>query len=113
MPSDAMDAVREALAAPLDEFRSTLVSSLEEVRGMLSDVGRTDEDRAAELTVELGPFAVGRIDTGALTAVLSEKQVLAPDAEAVIGTATEALTVAALDLLAVPGSSDGPASRRD
>jgi hypothetical protein len=86
-----MDAVREALAAPLDEFRSTLVSSLEEVRGMLGDVGRTDEERAGELAVELGPFAVGRIDTGALTAVLSEKQVLAPDAEAVIRRASEAL----------------------
>jgi amidohydrolase len=37
----------------------------------------------------------------------------APDAEAVIGTATEAMTVAALDLLALPGVPDRPASRRD
>lgn len=93
MPSDAAvsDPVLELLAGPRDEFRSAVVSSTEELRGMLSDAGSSDDERADSLAREMGPFAAGRIDAGRLATLLTEKETLPPRALGVIRRAVETL----------------------
>ncbi|MGD2067532.1 MAG: hypothetical protein PVI57_02510 [Gemmatimonadota bacterium] len=93
MPSDTAvsDPVVEALAGPRDEFRSAVVSSAEELRGMLSDAGSSDDERADFLAAELGPFAAGRIDAGRLATLLSEKETLPPHALDTVRRAVETL----------------------
>lgn len=67
MPSDQIldDRMAEALAAlapARESYRSALIATAEEVRGLLATRGATAEARAARTAAELGTFAVGHID---------------------------------------------------
>lgn len=96
MPSDAdrdprVSEVLDLLEAPREAFRSTLVSSAEELRGMLSEASLSGRGREDVLAAELGPFAAGRVDTGRLATVLSDRTTLAPEAVAVMEEAARLL----------------------
>lgn len=63
MPSDARtDLVFERLAPAIERFRSTVVSTAEEVRGFLGSRVSEDGGGARREAVSLGKFAAGRID---------------------------------------------------
>jgi len=66
MPSDDRLALaRAAIAKQLAAYRSTVVSSLERVRGVLASVGGP-----SRLELELGTFARGRIDAERFSALI-------------------------------------------
>jgi hypothetical protein len=77
MPSDPR--VTRALAlftAAVEQYRSALATTLEEIRGQL-EAGRSDEDgRARRLQAQFGTFGGGRIDAARLSLVLGDRQVL-------------------------------------
>jgi hypothetical protein len=77
MPSDPRVArALDLFAAAVEQFRSALASTLEEIRGRL-EAGRSDEDgRARRLQAQFGPFGGARIDAGRLSLVLGDRQVL-------------------------------------
>jgi hypothetical protein len=77
MPSDPRVArALEVLARPLEQYRSALAATLEEVRGHLAS-GRSDAAaRAERLRDQLGPFAGGRIDAARLAALLGQRDAL-------------------------------------
>ena len=91
MPSDTVvpEAVLGALGRAHDAFRSSLVASSEELRGMLHGSG--SESPAERLRAELGPFAAGRIDAGRLAEVLDERSTLTEDALEVVRRAADVL----------------------
>jgi hypothetical protein len=74
MPSDETGDERIALALDVlakarEEYRSALVATEEELRGLLEMAGgATDEERTARTAAELGKFAAGRIDVGRFAA---------------------------------------------
>lgn len=53
----------EALAGPAGSFASALATALEQLRGFLDDHSPNAEDHSERISVELGPFAAGRIDS--------------------------------------------------
>jgi len=66
MPSDdRLDLARAAIAKPLAVYRSAVVSSLERVHGVLSSAGGP-----SRLEIELGRFALGRIDAERFSALI-------------------------------------------
>jgi hypothetical protein len=66
MPSDDRLALaRAAIAKPLAAYRSTVVGSLERVRGVLGSAGGP-----SRLELELGAFARGRIDVDRFSALI-------------------------------------------
>lgn len=76
MPSEES---RERVAAALEAvstermaFRSSLVVTIEEVRGLLDARETRDADRGGRLADELGTFAAGRIDSARLAELLIE-----------------------------------------
>jgi hypothetical protein len=99
MPSEAaLDTrVTEALGPSRDVFRSTVVTFLEELRGMLADAVSSEGDRARALAAELGPFAAGRVDPERLARVLGPGRVLGADAVQVVERALRVVATAAED----------------
>lgn len=100
MPSDTslIEAASGVLAASFETFRSTVVSSAEELRGMLSDTRDDPGERAERLAAELGPFAESRIRVEELVAVLGNGDAPASGSAPVITRALEVLeAVAATD----------------
>ncbi|HSM36459.1 MAG TPA: hypothetical protein VK837_08700 [Longimicrobiales bacterium] len=99
MPSEtaADTRVTEALGPSRDVFRSTVVTFLEELRGMLADAAGSDRDRARALAAELGPFAAGRVDPERLARVLGPGRPLGADAVSVVERALEVVAAAAQD----------------
>ncbi|MBI4539946.1 MAG: hypothetical protein HY704_10615 [Gemmatimonadetes bacterium] len=92
MPSD--DRVRlalEALAAPLERFRSALAVTLEQARGILVAQQATANGRARQLAAELGPFAAGRMDVERLAALVASPEALEPAAAKRIERAVDTL----------------------
>lgn len=74
MPSD--DRVRlalEALAGPLQAFRSTLARTADEVGQLLRSRTATKQARIARFAAELGPFAGGRIAVDRFAQVLESR----------------------------------------
>jgi len=71
MPSD--DRARlalEALAGPVQAFRSTLARTADEVAQLVQVHSATRETRSVRFAAELGPFARGRISTERFAALL-------------------------------------------
>jgi len=80
MPYETLlDGTFEALSRPFATYRSAVATSIEELRGVISAAREVGGDRADQRARELGPFAVGRIDTASLAGLLSnETRVLPP-----------------------------------
>jgi len=99
MPSDAMSGpdprtagILEALGAARDAFHSAAVGLTEEIEGMLEVHERATSAGADLLAAELGPFAVGRIDTGALATLLAGVETVPEAATPVVRRALEVLS---------------------
>jgi hypothetical protein len=77
MPSDPrVTRAFELLAKPIEQYRTAVATTLEEVRGHLA-AGRSDaQAHAARLQAQLGVFAAGRIDTSRLSTVLGNRDAL-------------------------------------
>jgi hypothetical protein len=77
MPSDPRIArALDLLERPIEQYRSAVASTLEEVRGHMI-AGRADvQARAGRLQEQLGPFAGGRIDAGRLAVLLGSRDSL-------------------------------------
>jgi phenylalanyl-tRNA synthetase alpha chain len=89
---------------------STLLASLDGLRGRLQDIAQADAQRLGDLRTEL----LGR-KAGALTRVLRELPALAPDERRAVGAAANALkreiedAIAAREAELAAGSGGGPA----
>jgi hypothetical protein len=93
MPSDPrLVGAFTALNGPIEQYRSAVAATLEEVRGHLS-AGRSDaQARAARLQRQLGAFASGRIDAARLAALTSDRNLLDVTALARLERASETLS---------------------
>ncbi|HVL68322.1 MAG TPA: hypothetical protein VM364_13750 [Vicinamibacterales bacterium] len=92
MPSDPrVTRALEVLAAPIEQYRTAVATTLEEVRGHLA-AGRSDADaRSRRLGEQLGAFAAGRIDTGRLAALLGDRDALDISAQQRLERASDTL----------------------
>lgn len=77
MPSDPrVTRAFELLAKPIEQYRTAVATTLEEVRGHLA-AGRSDRQaHAARLQSQLGAFGAGRIDTTRLSTLLGNREAL-------------------------------------
>jgi len=77
MPSDPrVTRAFELLAKPIEQYRTAVATTLEEVRGHLA-AGRSDRQAHAErLQSQLGAFGAGRIDTTRLSTLLGNREAL-------------------------------------
>ncbi len=77
MPSDSrIDKALQALAEPIERYRSAVVTTVEEVRGYLSSHRPDQERQNGSAAARLGAFAAGRINVERFSSVLSDE---APD----------------------------------
>lgn len=93
MPSEAR--VRQALEAfkgPLGAFRSTLVTTADEVRAALRTRQSTWDGRVARVRAELGPLAAGRIDPDRFATLVADHQEADPVALALLERALATLS---------------------
>ncbi len=73
MPSDPrIETALRALAVPIERYRSTVVSTVEDVRGYLATHRPSREPGDGSVAAGLGEFAVGRIDFGRYAKLLSD-----------------------------------------
>lgn len=97
MPSDArIDRALEALAGPRETFHSAVATAVDQVKTYLAGHRSPANGRSQRATVELGSFAVGRIDADRFASLLADKE--APD------PATLGRVEAAADVLAAIGA---------
>lgn len=104
MPSDnaateatLADRALEALAPRVQAFHTAVATAEEEVRTFVHHrLGQT-EFKGEQALVELGPFAIGRIDPERFAALLGEAEELAPQAEDVLHSAEAILQHFAAD----------------
>ncbi|UCF19259.1 MAG: hypothetical protein JSU87_15230 [Gemmatimonadota bacterium] len=76
MPSDPrIELALRAVAAPIDRYRSAVVTTVEEVRGYLASHRSPTESGDGNTAARLGAFAAGRIDYARFATLLTE----APD----------------------------------
>lgn len=113
MPSETlMDDVMETLGRSRQAHRTAIVGAVDELRGALAAHRNAGGDRAERLGTELGPFASGRLDPGALAAILAgEERTLAPGAVEVLERALDVMVEAAdaieeASVLRVPPAGD-------
>lgn len=94
MPSDAP--IKELALAALDArvaaFRSAVAAAEEEIRTFVANSRGAREFRAEKALVELGPFAVGRIDPSKFAVFVEEAEDLSPEARGVLERAEEILS---------------------
>jgi hypothetical protein len=93
MPSE--ERVRQALGAfkaLLGAFRSTLVTTADEVRAALRTRQSTWDGRVARVRAELGPLAVGRIDADRFATLVANHQEADPAALELLERALATLT---------------------
>ncbi len=93
MPSE--ERVRQALdafQAPLGAFRSSLVTTADEVRAALRTRQSTWDGRVARVRAELGPLAAGRIDPDRFATLVANHQEANPAAIELLERALETLT---------------------
>jgi hypothetical protein len=62
----------QALATPIERYRSSVVATVEEVRGYLSGFQSKAEARDGNVAARWGSFAVGRLDFDRLSAIVAE-----------------------------------------
>ena len=93
MPSEArVRQVRDAFKAPLGAFRSTLVTTADEVRAALRTRQSTWDGRVARVRAELGPLAAGRIDSDRFATLVANHQEADPAALELLERALATLT---------------------
>ncbi len=93
MPSEArVRQVLDAFKAPLGAFRSTLVTTADEVRAALRTRQSTWDGRVARVRAELGPLAVGRIDADRFATLVANHQEADPAALELLERALATLT---------------------
>jgi len=79
MQSDEMETALRALAAPIERYRSAVVTTAEEVRGYLGSHQPANERRDETVAVSLGKFAAGRIDIDRFSTLLKDEGTDDPD----------------------------------
>lgn len=93
MPSEAR--VRQALdvfKAPRAAFRSSLVTTADEMRAAFRSRQATWDGRVARVRAELGPLAAGRIDPDRFATLVADHQAADPGALELFERALESLT---------------------
>jgi len=99
MPSDTKVVVTsdlalkalEALSSRVEAFHSAVASAEEEIRSFVTHSRGVSEYRTEQTLVELGPFAVGRIDPEKFAALLLDSDDLTDEAEGVLERAEQIL----------------------
>lgn len=87
----------DALRPRVDDFRSAVASAEEEVRSWVAHHRGTTEFRGERALLELGPFAVGRVDPERFGLLLGAPDELEPVAVGVLERAEEVLADVTLD----------------
>lgn len=98
MPSDSSvaapdltDRALEALSERVNAFRSAVATAEEEVRTYLHQRRGQAEFKGEQALIELGPFAIGRIDPERFAQLLGDAETLEPQAEDVLDRAERLL----------------------
>lgn len=81
----------EALGPRAEAFRSAVATAEEEIRTYVTQRRGVAEYRGEQTLIELGPFAIGRIDAEKFATLLVEVEDLTPEAESVMVRAEEIL----------------------
>lgn len=82
----------EALGPRVDAFRSAVATAEEEIRTYVTHRRGVAEYRGEQTMVELGPFALGRVDPERFATLLADVEDLTPEAETVMARAEEVLS---------------------
>lgn len=101
MPSDAqtmrraeerrlLERALEALAGPVDDFRSSVARAVDEIRSQVAS--RSEPAGGDRMETELGPMARGRIDSERFAAIFAGTEALDPGAVDVMREALEVLS---------------------
>lgn len=80
-----------ALAPRVEAFHSAVASAEEEIRSFVTHSRGVSEYRTEQTLVELGPFAVGRIDPEKFATLLLDSEDLSDEAEGVLERAEQIL----------------------
>jgi hypothetical protein len=98
MPSDAtavevtrVDQALEALGGRVDAFHSAVATAEEEIRTFVAHQRGAHEFRAEQALVELGQFALGRVDPEKFALFLAPQEELGDEARGVLDRAEEIL----------------------
>jgi hypothetical protein len=96
MPSDfTIPKALAAMAQPIAEFRSFVRSAIREAEEFRAEQSASDEERAARARVELGDFALGRIDPSRFATLFPAAPAVSPPARAALDRAISALHIIA------------------
>jgi len=90
-PSLTQEAI-EALSSRVDAFRSAVATAEEEIRTYVTHRRGASEYQTEQALVELGPFALGRIDPERFATLLVDSEGLSAEAEGVLDRAEEILS---------------------
>lgn len=91
-----VDRALEALGPRVESFRSTVASAEEEIRSYVTHRRGATEFRSEQALVELGPFALGRIDPERFGLLMGSPEELTPVSMGVLERAEEILSGFAL-----------------
>lgn len=89
---DLVGRALEALGPRVDRFRSAVAAAEEEIRSYVTHRRGASEFRGEQALVELGPFALGRIDPERFGLLLGRADELTPAAVGVLERAEEVLS---------------------
>lgn len=99
MPSDApaaeatlADRALKALESRVGAFQSSVATAEEEIRNYVTHHRGASEYRTEQALMELGPFAIGRIDPDKFSLFLGSNEELGDEAEGVLDRAEQILT---------------------
>ena len=99
MPSDApaaeptrVDQALQALEGRVEAFHSAVATAEEEIRTYVTHHRGANEFRAEQALVELGQFAIGRIDPERFSLFMGSQEELGDEAESVLDRAEEILS---------------------
>ena len=99
MPSDAptaeatlADRALQALESRVGAFHSSVATAEEEIRNYVTHHRGANEYRTEQALMELGPFAIGRIDPEKFSIFMGSQEELGDEAEGVLDRAEEILT---------------------
>lgn len=81
----------EALGSRVDAFHSAVAAAEEEIRTYVTHTRGASEYRTEQALVELGPFALGRIDPDRFASLLMDHEELSAETEGVLTRAEEIL----------------------
>lgn len=88
---DLAVAALKALDSRVETFHSAVATAVEEIRTFVQGRRGASEFRADRALMEMGPFAVGRIDPERFALLMGADETLTPEAEGVLERAEEIL----------------------